>query len=439
MTAGPFDSALLGPLLSDEEAAALFTDEATVRSWLAFEAALARAEAKAGVIPKDAADPIAKAAESLKPDMAALGAETARTGLAIPNLVAQIRAGVDGEAINYVHWGATSQDVIDTGLVLRLRDLCDLLDGRLAEIIKLLADQATRHRNVPMPGRTRSQQALPVSFGLKIAGWLEPLIRHRKRLEELRPRLLVLQFGGAAGTLAALGKKGVKAGEALAKELKLPLPAVSRHTQRDAIAEFASWLSLVTGSLGKMGQDLMLLAANEVGEASAGEGGGSSTLPQKNNPIAGEALVALARFNAGMVGTVHQAMVQEHERGGPGWTLEWMTLPQMAVAAAAALRHGLTVAETLAPDAERMRANLEASNGLILAEAASFALSEHMPRAEAQALVKDACRTAAEQDRHLMDVLSEASDAPVDWQALRDPANYLGAASELIDRVLREV
>ncbi len=437
MAVSALDSILHGGLLSDPDAAALFADAAEARAMLDFEAALARAEARCGVIPDDAAEAIATAAQALEPDLDALGAEEARSGVSVPALVTQLRRTAGAEAGQYVHWGATSQDAIDTALVLRLRSLCDLLDARLAALAGALAEQAEAHRGTVMAGRTRSQQASPTTFGLKIAGWLAPLVRHRARLAELRPRLLVVQLGGAAGTLAALGDDGVAVMEALAGELDLGCPPMPWHGQRDGVGELAGWLALVTGTLGKMGQDLVLLAQTEVGEVRAGEGGASSTMPHKSNPVAAEMLVALARLNAGLAGTMHQAAIQEHERGGPGWTVEWAALPQMAVAAAAALRHAEALARVLEVDAERMAANLAASNGLVLAEAASFALAAHMPRADAQAIVKAAGIEAAAADGHLMDVLAgKTLDVPVDWAALKDPASYLGAADGLIDRVL---
>ena len=325
---------------------------------------------------------------------------------------------------------------MDTGLVLRLRDALALLTGRLDAMIAALAAQAEAHRGVVMAARTRAQQATPTTFGLKIATWLAPLIRHRERLSELRPRLLVVQFGGASGTLAALGDMGIRVMEALAAELDLAAPPLPWHTQRDGLAELAGWLSLVSASLGKIGGDLTLLAQSEVGEVRAGAAGGSSTMPQKANPVGAETLVALARFNAGLLSVLHQAVPQSQERDGVGWTLEWLTLPQMAVATGAALRHAQALLESLEVDAARMRANLEAANGLILAESASFALAGHMPGPEAQALVKAACAEAAAAGRHLIDLLAERTDAPVDWQALRDPAAYLGDSDVLIDRVL---
>jgi 3-carboxy-cis,cis-muconate cycloisomerase len=456
MTVSLFDSELYGDLFSDREIVALLDDRARLRAMLEVEAALARVQGRLGVIPAAAATRIAEVAESLELDPAALAPGTASAGVPVPALVASLRAAVGAEAGAYVHWGATSQDIMDSGLVLRLRAVLDALDGRLAGTIETLAALAQEHRGTVMAARTRSQQALPTTFGLKAAGWLLPLARHRERLAQLRPRLLVVQFGGAAGTLAALGatpgaalgaalgtalgEDGVAVMEALATELGLAIPPAPWHSQRDGIAELAAWFALVTGSLGKIGEDLVLLAQSEVGEVTPrsgpGGGGGSSTLPQKTNPVAAEALVTLARFNAGLLTPATEALLQAQERGGAAWALEWLTLPQMAAATGAALRLAAAALDGLVVDTARMAANLEASNGLILAEAASFALAAHMPRPEAQALVKAACAEVTESGRHLMDVLAEMSEAPLDWAGLKEPAGYLGAADALINRIL---
>ncbi|MGK9167263.1 3-carboxy-cis,cis-muconate cycloisomerase [Inquilinus limosus] len=440
MTVSPLDSALYAPLLSDAETAALFTDKAALRVMLRVEAALAEAEARCGVIPPAAASAIAAAAGALVPDPAALAARTAEDGVPVPALVAALRqavaASAGDEAAQAVHWGATSQDILDTSLVLRLRKVIAILEGRLAALIQALTALADAHRGTVMPGRTRSQQATPISFGLKAAGWLAPLLRDRDRLRELKPRLLLLSFGGASGTLGALGEDGPKVEAALAEILDLAVPPMPWHSQRDGMAEFAGWLALVTGTLGKMGRDLVLLTQTEVAEVRPGAGGGSSTMPQKSNPVGPETLVALARFNAGLVGQMQQAMLQDHERDGAAWPVEWLALPQMVVAAGAALNHALAVAGSLQVDAARMAAQMEASHGQLLAEAASFALAAHMPRPEAQRLVKEAAANATATGRHLFDLLAEASTAAIDWPALRDPARHLGAADVFIDRVL---
>jgi 3-carboxy-cis,cis-muconate cycloisomerase len=436
MTVSLFDSELYGRLFADAEIDALFSDEAAVRTMVAFEVVLARVQARLGIIPQESADAIERAGAAFTPDMDDIAAGTARAGVPVVPLVRQLRAAVGGSAADHVHRGATSQDVIDTALVMRLHTALDLMSGRLERLIAQLASLADAHRATVMAGRTRAQQAVPTTFGLKAANWLQSVAGSRDRLAEIRPRLLAVQFGGAAGTLSALGDRGVEVMEALAAELDLFAPPAPWTSRRESMAEFASWLSLLSGGIGKMGQDLMLLAHNEVAEVTPGAGGGSSTMPQKANPVGCEVMVTAARLNATLVSAVHQALVQEHERGGPGWQLEWAALPQMAACAGGALKHAIAVTGTLEVHVGRMRANLDASNGLILAEAAGFALAAHMKRDEAQALVKDACRAVAETGRPLMEVLSEMTDAPVDWQSLADPANYLGAANDLIDRIL---
>ncbi|MEO3431375.1 3-carboxy-cis,cis-muconate cycloisomerase [Pelagibius sp. CAU 1746] len=437
----PFDSAFLGPLLSDAETAELLDDAAQIRAMLVFEAALARAEGRSGVIPEDAAARIAAVAEKLEIDPAALAEGTARDGIPVPALVAELRRALGREEAAYVHWGTTTQDVMDTGLVLRLRRILDIFDKRLAALGDRLAALAEAERATVMLARTRGQQATPTSFGLKAAGWLAPLDRHRARLAELRPRLEVLSFGGAAGNLSALGEQGTAVEAELAKELDLAAPPMPWHSQRDGLVELGNWLGLVGGSLGKLAGDVLLLCQNEVGELREGPhdgqaGGGSSTLPQKRNPVRSEAVLSLARHVAGLTGQMQQTAFHAQERDGVAWQMEWLVLPQMLVATGAALRQSLDLLAGLQVDRAKMRANIEATNGLALAEAASFALSAHMPRPEAQALVKEACKEAMASGRPLMEILAERTAAPVDWQALADPAAQLGAAETFIDRVL---
>ena len=287
------------------------------------EIALAAVEGRLGVIDAAAAAAIEASLTGFAPDLDDLTRGTAAAGVPVPALVAQLRRQVGGEAASFVHWGATSQDILDTALVLQLREALALLARRLDAVIAALARLADEHRATPIIGRTRFQQAVPTTFGLKVAGWLAPLLRHRERLAELTPRLLVVQLGGAAGNLVAIGEHGVEVMEALAAELELGCPAMQWHSQRDGFGELASWLTLVTGSLGKLGQDVLLLAQNEVGEVREAEGGGSSTMPQKSNPIRAEALVTLARRNATLVGGMHQAALHAHERDGAAWQLEW--------------------------------------------------------------------------------------------------------------------
>ncbi len=427
--------AVFEPLLTDPETAAILGDAAMARAMVRVESALAEVEGGLGVIDPAAARRIVAALAAFAPDLDDLARGTARAGVPVPALVAQLRR-VAGDDADSLHWGATSQDIVDTALVLQLRQALEVIERRLEAVCTALAGLAVAQRATTMIGRTRYQQALPTTFGLKVAGWLAPLPRHVERLAQLRPRLLAVQFGGAAGNLAALGPSGIAVMQRLAAALGLACPAMPWHSQRDTMAELASWLALLTGTLGKLGLDVLLLAQNEVGEVREAEGGGSSTMPQKSNPIRAEALVALARLNSGLLGGMYDAMLHAHERDGAAWQVEWRVLPDMVVAAAASLTHAEALARTLVVDADRMRQNLAASHGLLLAEAASFALADHMPRAAAKNLVEEGCRDALTSKRDLLDILAERTPAPVDWQALRAQSHLPPAAASLIDRVL---
>jgi len=441
MEAFPPNSDLFSPLFSDPEIARQFSDEAFVRAMLLVEVALATAQGKLGVIPSEAADQIVAAAASLKVDFDLLRNGVEKSGVPVIELVRQLREQVTNDAADYVHWGATSQDIIDTARVLQIRSSLVTLEIKLGSIIRNLARLADAHRYTRMAGRTHSQQALPITFGFKVAGWLAPLLRHRERLAELKPRLLVLQYGGAVGTLAALGESGIRVQAALAEELALGLPPIPWHTQRDNMAELAGWLSLVSGSLAKMAQDIILLAQSEIGELRESDDasrGGSSTMPQKHNPVTSELIITAARMNASLLGSMHQAQVQEHERGTHGWQMEWLALPQMFTLTAAALDKARFISENLVVDEARMRANIAASNGLMLAEAVSYALAQSsMSKADATKLVKEACQTVIEEKRHLIDVIRERTDAPVDWGTLRKESTYLGSADPFMDHVLK--
>jgi 3-carboxy-cis,cis-muconate cycloisomerase len=429
---------ILTALLEDEEIAALLGDGSQARAMVEVEIALAKVEARLGIIPDEAGRAIAAALAEFEPDLDDLAAGTLEAGLPIPALVAQLRQAVGGSASSYVHWGATSQDIIDTALVLQLRKVLQLLDARLERLRADLARLVDQHTDTAVVARTRFQQALPTTFALKAAGWLDPLPRHRDRVRQLERRLLRVQFGGAAGNLAALGERGIEVMDALAGELALASPPMPWHSQRDTMAELASWLALVSGTLGKFGKDILLMAQNEIGEIREAAGGGSSTMPQKSNPILSEALVTLARRNAALLGGLHQAMLHAHERDGTAWQLEWTILPDMASCTGASLTHAASLAQTMIVDRGRMAATLASSGGLLLAEAVSFALSSHMSRAESQALVKQACRTAIAAGRDLVEVVRELTDAPVDWQGVRAQALRPPAAQHFVGRVLRE-
>jgi 3-carboxy-cis,cis-muconate cycloisomerase len=432
---------VLGSLFTDAELSTIFSEPRYVAEMVAVEAALATVEARLGVIPPESGKAIAERATTFRPDLGSIRSRLADEGVPVIELVRQLREHVGGTAADDVHFGATTQDIMDTALVLQMRAALAAVEKTLDRVVDNLAAMARRYRASVMPGRTHSQQAVPIPFGLKAAGWLAPLLRHRTRLCEIRPRVLAVQLGGAAGTLEPLGARGVEVAEALAAELGLSTPPLPWHTQRDTLAEVAGWLSLVSGSLAKMAQDVILLAQTEIGEVreTADEGrGGSSTMPQKVNPVVSEQIIAAARTNATLLGAMHQALIQEHERATSGWQMEWWTLPQMFELTASVLRKAEFLSARLDVDEARMRHNVNASNGLMLAEAVSFALSTTMSRKAAKALVTAACRTARAENRHLVDVVRGLTDAPLDWDALKDEAAHFGSAQAFIDRVLAE-
>lgn len=435
MSVSPFDSHWASAHLGCAEMAALFTDEAEIAAMVRFESALAQVQGALGIIPAEAAGAICQALETARIDPGALAAGMAGSGIPVPALVAALRTHIGTDAAQYLHWGATTQDVIDTGLVLRLKPACASLAGRLDALIASLADQAEAHRTVLMAARTWGQAATPTTFGLRICDWLAPLVRHQARLVPVQADLLVVQSGGASGTMAAMGEHGLAVEAGLAQALGLGVPVKPWHADRDGLAALAGWLSMVTGTLGKMGADLRVLAATR--EARAGAAGGSSTMPQKANPVGAEALLALARFNAGQVGVIHQALVHAEDRDAGPWQSEWLVLPQMLVACSAALRHARTLAATLTPDAARMRALIDAEDGTMLAEAAQFFLARHMPRPEAQALVKRAIAAMGD-GQTLFDVLPAMAGLDADWCEVADPSCYLGATDALISRVLAQ-
>ncbi len=441
MPFSPFDSEIYRPLFNHPAIEEVFSDDHSVKSMLRVEAALASVQGRLGMIPAQAAEHIAEAARTLTPDLAKLRSGTEASGIPVIALVEQLRQHTGPEAGEFVHWGATSQDILDTAFVLQMQTAVGALRDELTHLIRNLAGLADRHRTTLMAGRTHSQQALPITFGLKVAGWLAPLLRHRRRLHELEPRLLVIQMGGAAGTAAAMGDSGLAVQEGLAAELGLAVPAAPWHTQRDNLAEAAGWLSMLNGSLAKMGQDIILLAQSEVGElqeSADAQRGGSSTMPQKHNPIVSELIIAAARTNAALLAAMHNAVIQEHERGTHGWQMEWLNMRHMFALTGTALRKAVWLSERISVNEAQMLENVRRANGLMLSEAVTFALSATMGRVEASHLVKEAGLQVREQGRHLIDIVREKTDAPLDWQALRQESAYLGSAQVFIDRVLAE-
>ncbi|SFA65154.1 3-carboxy-cis,cis-muconate cycloisomerase [Metapseudomonas otitidis] len=428
---------------------AIFCDQGRVQGMLDFEAALARAEARVGLIPREAVAPIEAACRADFYDFSALAQAIATAGnSAIPLVKALGKriAAASPEAERYVHLGATSQDAMDSGLVLQLRAAIGLIEADLAALGDALAEQAERHADTPLAGRTWLQQATPVTLGMKLAGLLGAVTRHRQRLAELKPRLLCLQFGGASGSLAALGEQAWPVAEALAVELSLNLPDQPWHTQRDRLVEFASLLGLVAGTLGKLGRDLSLLMQTEAGElfepAAPGKGG-SSTMPHKRNPVSAAVLIGAATRAPGLVATLFAAMPQEHERSLGLWHAEWESLPELCCLVSGALQHALLVVPGLEVDAARMRHNLDLTQGLVLAEAVSIALAQRIGRDAAHHRVEQCCRQAVKEGAHLRAVLGACAEVTAELSAaeldrLLDPAHYLGQARRWVDRALAE-
>ena len=450
MAIGILDSAIFADMFGTPAMRAVFSDLAFLARCAEVEAALARSQARLGIIPVEAASAITKAAAAIAEtprslDLARLKRETETVGYPILPLVRQL-ADRAGEAGRWLHWGATTQDIMDTAVVLQIRAGLDLIEADLAATRGHLADLARRHRDTPMAGRTHLQHALPITFGYKAAIWLSALDRHAARLSELRPRVLLAQFGGAAGTLASLGEgaQTVRSRTELARELGLGDPPITWHVARDGIAETVQFLALLAGSLGKIAFDVMLMSATEFGEAAepfvAGRGS-SSTMPQKRNPISCELILAAAKVLRQQAGLVLDAMITDFERATGPWHVEWVAVPEAFGYAAGALHQSRFLLGGLIVDPVRMARNLGMTHGLIVAEAVMMGLAPVTGRNEAHDLVYDACRAAIETDRPLLDVLLEtpavaAPLGPEKLHALTDPANYLGAAPAMVDRLL---
>ena len=444
MAINPSDSPVFGTLYGSDAMRAIWDERTYFQRMLDVEAALARVQARLGLIPADAAAAITAAADVDNLDTAELAASVRNVGYPVVGVVKGLSRAAGASAGRWTHWGATTQDVMDTALVLQVRDGLALVRAELVAIAGALATQAETHRHTVMAGRTHLQHALPTTFGLKAATWLMPIADHVERLDQLRPRALRVQFGGAAGTLASLGDQGLAVMQGLAAELGLHEPAAPWHVARDGLAEAVSVLGLICGSLAKMATDVILLAQTEIGEVSepyiAGRGG-SSTMPQKRNPIASEYVLAAQRGVQAMVPLMQNAMTDDHERGTGPWQAELLALPQAFVLTGGALLHARTIAEGMVVDAARMQANLAVTKGGIMAEAIMMGLAPTLGRDAAHHAVKHATDAALRDGADLATALLEEK-AVTDHlgadaiRGLADPAGYLGAASAFIDRVL---
>ncbi|CFQ96442.1 3-carboxy-cis,cis-muconate cycloisomerase [Yersinia enterocolitica] len=444
MASNVLDSILFRDSFGTPEMRAIFDDHQLIRNYVTVEIALAKAQARCGVIPAQAAQEIAEKCNADALDFDLLRHETEIVGYPILPLVHQISKQA-GESGGYVHWGATTQDIMDTAVVMQIRDAFDVIDQDITTLRQILADLARRYRNTPMAGRTHLQQALPITFGYKAAIWLDMFDRHAERLAQARPRILVGQFAGAAGTLASLGDKGLAVQQAMMEELSLGVPVSTWHVARDGFAEAVNLLGLITGSLGKIAYDVMLLAANEFGELYepfVKGRGASSTMPQKRNPISSELMLACAKGVRQQAGLMLDAMVQDLERATGPWHAEWIAIPESFILTGGALYQAKFMLKGLIVDEQAMAKNLDMTKGLIVAEAVMMGLAPYIGRQDAHDIVYDACRIVNEEGGRLADVLNAMPAVatrlePALIDQLTDPVNYLGMAPEMVDQVLK--
>ena len=439
----PDRTGLLDPLFGDPVIDTIFANRATLQRMLDAEAALARAEERLGIIPAGSATAIAACCRAELYDIGQLAHDTAMAGTPVIPLAKALTALVeqqDAAAAAFAHWGATSQDIIDTGLMLQSRDAFDHIDVQLGTLAARLDTLADQHRASLMPGRTLLQHAVPTVFGLKAAGWLSAVTRHRQRIKEARPRVLALQFGGAASTLASLGDRGSDAARELASELNLSLPDMPWHTARDRIGEIACLLGLIAGTVAKIGKDISLLMASETAEAfepAAPGKGGSSAMPQKRNPVAANVMIAAGLRAPGLIASILAGQAQEHERAAGLWHAEWLMVPELFCVTGGALRACVETIAGLEIDTARMRANLDLSGGRMLAERVSLALAPALGRRQAAAAVEAAAKASVARQLPFREALLAQPDiikslSTATLTALLDPAGYLGSADAFI-------
>jgi 3-carboxy-cis,cis-muconate cycloisomerase len=444
MGATVIDSRIFGNIFSSEAMRRIWSDESRTAKYLEIERALAVVQGRLGVIPKNAADEIARNCDITKIDMEKLRTETERIGYPVLGVVSQLNALCRDKVGEYCHWGATTQDITDTATVLQIREGLEEIDADLSALAAALARLALEHRTTPVAGRSNLQQAIPVTFGYKMATILAAVLRHRERLSQLRPRVLVGEFGGACGTLASIEKGAMETQAGLMRELGLGEPVIAWHTVRDSIAEVGCFLGLVGGTLGKISMDVKLMMQTEVAEVFepfAPGRGSSSTMPQKRNPIASCYIHAAASVVRQHAAALMDAMIADHERSTGPWEIEWIVLPEAFCLTAGALKQTLLILEGLEVDAPKMRANLDITNGLVMSEAVMMGLGPFIGREHAHDLVYDICREAIRLNRPLLDLLTAHPEISrhLDRAALErlcDPANYLGQAGVMVDRVL---
>ena len=440
MTVSPFGSEIYKDLFSDDEVNAIFSDHEHIRSLIKVEVALAEVQGELNIIPIQAAKKIKTVLENIVLNPKDLAHGTARDGIVVPTLVKHLRQAVGGDEASFIHYGVTSQDILDTALVLQLRKVFEIFETRLVKLIGILSKLADQHKNTVMAARTRSQISTPTTFGLRAANWLMPFIRHQERLLTLKERLVILSIGGASGTLSALSEEdGIATAKALEKKLSLGLPPLPWHNQRDNIAELGAYCGLLTGSSAKIANDIILLASSGINEVSITGSGKSSTMPQKNNPVAAEAIVALAKTNIELSSALQHAQIHNNERDGAAWQIEWINLPRCLDVTATCFGHLENLLGALQINSDVMMSNIDRTYGTILAEAASILLSNHMVKVQAQEIISKACITALETKTHLFDILAKETKTTINWQDHRAAENHIGLSQKFIEHTLAKI
>ncbi|KAJ5085923.1 hypothetical protein N7532_010694 [Penicillium argentinense] len=440
------DSSIFRTLFGTDEIRKVFDDEAYIRRCVDAEAALARAQSQCNVIPSNIGAMVTQRVQGSTLDFDRLRHETEIVGYPILPLVRQLSAMCGDEAGKYVHWGATTQDIMDLASVLQMKEGLNIVERLLKDVIKTLRQLSEQYKDTPMAGRTHLQHALPVTFGYKCAVWLSGFQRHLERLEQLRDRALLVQFGGAAGSLASLGSgdDGLRVRKALAEELGLSNPSITWHVVRDGVAEIANFLALMGGSMGKLALDIIIMSSNELSEVSepfVQHRGASSTMPQKKNPISSEVILAASKILRSNAGLVLDGMVADFERASGPWHLEWVAVPESFVIAVGALSQTHFALSGLSVNSKQMLDNLYSTKGLIVAEAVMMGMAPHVGRQRAHDLVYEACRESIEKERTLLECLLEKDEVTEKMSQQRlselcDPVNYLGASSRMVDDVL---
>ena len=440
------DSRIFRSLFGTDEIRRVFDDEAYIRRCVDAEAALARAQSQCNVIPSEMGAMVTKRVQESKLDFERLRDETEIVGYPILPLVRQLSTICGDEAGRYVHWGATTQDIMDTTSVLQMKEGLDIVEQLLKDVIKVLREVSEKYKDTPMAGRTHLQHALPITFGTKTAVWLSAFQRHLERLQELRPRALMVQFGGAAGTLSSLGSgdDGLRVRKALANELGLTNPPITWHVARDGVAEIANLLALVGGTMGKLALDIIVMSSNELGEVAepfVPHRGASSTMPQKRNPISSEVILAASKMLRSNAGLVLDGMVADFERASGPWHLEWAAVPESFVIAVGALTQTRFVLSGMSVNTDQMLKNLHSTKGLIVAEAVMMGMAPHVGRQRAHDIIYEACRESIEMDCTLLESLLKRDEVTnkmshSSLSELCDPVNYLGASAKMVEDVL---